>query len=243
VFSLRLLPVGRVVVVGSPALVHAVLTGSSDRFRAGAATARLLPFLGACSPLLLDGDEHRTQRRRLLRAFSAHGAAGDRPAIEAIVRRHVERWPRGRPFTSLPATRALAFEVVVRRAIGLVDVELDDLERRLQRLLNGQAKLAVWGSTHSRPRLGLDPQAVLERRLAALDAVLTAGMDGRIEVAACSPRWRVTATSLRSRSLRRCTSCERSRSSATRPPVQQRPGCFSCWLTTPPRPSRHATPR
>ncbi|MGH2947781.1 MAG: hypothetical protein ACRDPC_16270, partial [Solirubrobacteraceae bacterium] len=65
-FSLRLLPVGRVVVVGTPALVHDVLTGGSDRFRAGAATARLLPFLGPRSPLLLDGEAHRAQRRRLL---------------------------------------------------------------------------------------------------------------------------------------------------------------------------------
>ncbi|MGH2946269.1 MAG: cytochrome P450, partial [Solirubrobacteraceae bacterium] len=120
----------------------------------------------------------RAQRRRLLRAFSARGAAGDRRAIEAIVRRHVERWPRGRPFTTLPATRALAFEVVVRHAIGLRDVELEDLERRLQRLLKGQARLALWGPTLSRARWGHDPQAALERRLAALDAILSAGMRG-----------------------------------------------------------------
>lgn len=160
----------------------------------------------------------RAQRRRLLRAFSAHGAAGDRPVIEAIVRRHVERWPHGGRSRTLPATRAPAFEVVVRHATGLLDVELDELERRLQRLLKGQARLAVSGGTLSRPRLGLDPQAALGRRLAALDAVLSAGMDGPHRTAARSPRSSATVTSARCHTTRPCTSCARSRSSATRPP-------------------------
>jgi cytochrome P450 len=179
VFALRLVPVGRVVVVGSPPLVHEILTGDAARYRAGAATARLLPFLGDRSPLLLDGDDHRTQRRRLLGAFSPHGAAGDRPAIEAIVRRHVERWPRGRCFATLPATRALAFEVVVRHAVGLDDIDLGALEQRLQRLLAGPARLALWAPRLAPPARRLDPRTVLDRRLADLDAALAAAIARR----------------------------------------------------------------
>jgi len=107
--------VGRVVVVGTPVLVHHVLTGSCDRFRGRAATAWLLPFLGARSPLLLDGEAHR---RRLLRAFSAHGAAErlvdrrpDRPAwIPSAVGRDAvsaRRSPGGTAGAHPRRTRAL----------------------------------------------------------------------------------------------------------------------------------------
>ena len=175
VFSLRLMPVGDVVVVGSPALVHDVVTGDPDRFLAGAATGRLLPFLGARSPLLLDGEAHRVQRRRLLPVFSPHGAAGDRDAIEAVVRRHVERWPRGTRFATLPLTRSLAFEVVVRHAIGLREADRGELEDRLKRLLSGPARLALWAPHRSRALWLAGPRALLERRLSALDRALAEG--------------------------------------------------------------------
>src|SRR5438309_211260 len=71
-FTIRFYDGSPIVVVSEPDDVRAVFALGADEFEAGTDSAELLePFLGARSVLLMDGAEHRDERRRLQHAFQA----------------------------------------------------------------------------------------------------------------------------------------------------------------------------
>src|SRR5437016_3270947 len=70
-FSLNTVEIGRLVYVTREEDVKTVFTGDADVFHAGEGNALLKPVMGERSVLLLDGDEHLEQRRRMLPPF--HG--------------------------------------------------------------------------------------------------------------------------------------------------------------------------
>lgn len=172
-FALSILPVGRIVVVTDPAVLKEVFGGDPNVFRAGEATARLLPILGAGSILFADGEEHLRRRRRLLPVFHGEGLAGHTAWIAELAGRESDRWPLGRPFPLLPRMRSIAFEVISRLVLGpLEQPRVDELHVRLARMLSGASILASWRPW---PVRGLEPRGPwerLERRRRAVDELL-----------------------------------------------------------------------
>lgn len=156
-----------------------MLSGDREIFRAGAATSRLLPLLGERSLIVSDGDAHRERRRALLPAFGVRGIEPWRQTVRRIAREHVERWPRGRAFAVLPRTRQLAFDAVA--AILGVDVPhvRDRLMRSLDRLGSPPVLQAILMPAWRRHLGGLGPWALLDRRLAGIDALLRAALADR----------------------------------------------------------------
>lgn len=122
-FTIRVLPWGRAVVVEDPALVKQVFTGDPAVFHAGEGNSMLAPVLGDRSVLVLDEDEHLQARKRLLPPFHGESVRRYGEVVEEIVAEEIERWPLGTPFPLHPRMRAITLEVILRAVIGVSDPE------------------------------------------------------------------------------------------------------------------------
>ncbi len=69
IFSIRLGPGGRVVMIADPRIAKQVMAGDPEMFRAGDTNGLFRPVVGSHSILLLDGEEHLRHRRIMLPAF------------------------------------------------------------------------------------------------------------------------------------------------------------------------------
>jgi cytochrome P450 len=156
VFSMKIIPLGRVVAISDPALVKEVLTGPPDVFHAGDSNRRFLrPVLGSRGVLVLDGDEHLATRKRLLPPF--HGDAIRR--YETVIREETEKrvatWPIGKPIRMSRETRAITLEVIMRTVFGAGDApQLAELRRVLRRLTHITFVTSLW---YAAPWLGVLP--------------------------------------------------------------------------------------
>jgi cytochrome P450 len=172
-FTLSILPVGQLVVVTDPAALRKLFTGDPSIFRAGEATARLLPALGAGSILLADGEEHLRRRRRLLPLFHGESLASQADSIAEIAERELGRWPVGRRLPVLPRMRWIAFQVIARLVLGSVEPgRTAELQARLTRMLSGTSILASWYPWPARRGATRGPWAAFERRVGAVDELL-----------------------------------------------------------------------
>lgn len=172
-FTLRLLFVGTLVVVTNPVALKQIFTGDPAVFRAGEATAKLLPILGAGSILLADGEQHLRRRRRLLPVFHGEGLADHATWIAELVERECDRWPVGRPTKVLPRAGSVTFEVIARLVLGPMEqARVDELRARLTRMLSGTSILASWYPWPLREFRLRGPWARLEGRQQAVDELL-----------------------------------------------------------------------
>jgi cytochrome P450 len=146
VFTLRVMPWGRLVVINDRDLVRDVFTGDPAVLHAGEGNALLAPVIGRRSVLVLDEDEHLQARKTLLPPF--HGGAVNRfgETVERIVGDEIDRWPTGRPFPLHPRTRAITFEVILEAVIGVTDpVRLQALRRTLPATVEiGPLVMMMW---------------------------------------------------------------------------------------------------
>src|SRR5690348_2753150 len=178
VFTMRL-PLGMDMVhVSSPELVKAVFGGDSDVLRAGEANATILePLVGPHSVLVLDGPDHRRQRKLILPAFHGDRMRAWEAAIRDITRAEIARWPVGKPFALRPGMQSITLEVIVRVVFGVDGAERAD---ELRRLILTVARIGrnpfMLFATRDR-RLG--PNAPWARFIRARDA-LHAALDAEI---------------------------------------------------------------
>jgi cytochrome P450 family 135 len=156
VFSMKIIPLGRVVAISDPALIKEVLTGPPEVFHAGDSNRRFLrPVLGARGVLVLDEEEHMATRKRLLPPF--HGEAIRR--YEGVVREETEkrvaRWPVGTAIRMDRETRAITLEVIMRTVFGAGDSpQLAELRKVLGRVTHVTFVTSLW---YAAPALGLLP--------------------------------------------------------------------------------------
>ncbi len=93
-------------------------------------------FGAARSILSTDGSDHARFRRVLKRGYSRRYAEDRVPGLMDIVRREVSGWPRGSPFSVVPALRRIASEQVGVLATGVSPRPYgDDLTRFVHDLL------------------------------------------------------------------------------------------------------------
>jgi cytochrome P450 len=175
VFTVRLPLSGGVVNICDPQLIRTVFADRGDRLRAGEANIVLRPVLGSHSVLLLDGPDHKRQRKLMLPSF--HGERMQRygPLIAGITTRRVEGWPQGRGFALRPEFQAITLDVILRAVFGLDEGErLIHLRAALETLLaSGRNRLAMLPPLQ-RDLGGLSPWGRLMRRRAACDELLYA---------------------------------------------------------------------
>jgi cytochrome P450 len=109
VFTLRV--ADPIVFVADPAAVATI----PELGHAGSARRTVLPLASPRSLFGADEAEHRAFREAIEPRFRDI----DEDVIVAVARRHIARWPRGRPFRLLTAMRALADEVFARVVLRL----------------------------------------------------------------------------------------------------------------------------
>lgn len=126
VFTLRLVPGGRVVVVLTrPEHIRAVFTGSPKVLHTGEGNTILAAAMGENSLLVLDDDDHRRMRQQLMPAFHGHALRSYRSLVARLAADAADDWPVGTPIRVHDRMRALTLEIILQVVFGVTD------ERRL----------------------------------------------------------------------------------------------------------------
>ncbi|GAA2984305.1 cytochrome P450 [Actinokineospora diospyrosa] len=176
-FTIRLAAGRTAVVVSRPADIRAVFAGDPARFRAGEGNAILKPVMGEHSVLVLDGDEHLAQRKRLMPAFNGAALRGYDDMMTEVADAQVARWRPG-PFGAHRAMTAITLEIILRVVFGLADGERLTRLRPLITKVTDIGPLDLLGWTY--PRLTrVWPWRRNTATLAAADALLHAEIRDR----------------------------------------------------------------
>lgn len=139
IFSVRLGALKRCAMVADPDAAWRVLGGDPRVFRMGPTNRLFAPVLGERSLFLLDGEEHRHQRRLMAPAFHRQGVRRYGDLIEEIAAREMSSWPVGETFPLQDAMRRVTTESIVRIAIGVC---LPDNDAEIRRLVPAMLKIA-----------------------------------------------------------------------------------------------------
>lgn len=121
VFALRFANVGPVVVAATPDVLDKVVLADPDRSHAGEARRGVLPQASDRSTFGADGERHRTARARVEPPFRLPAVESHAREIDAVIDRHLDAWPEGRPFRLLSRLRTLTEELFVRVVLGVRD--------------------------------------------------------------------------------------------------------------------------
>jgi cytochrome P450 len=136
VFTVQLAPAGTAIVLTRPEHIKEVFAGTADTFHAGEGNAILGPIMGEHSVLLLDEEEHRVARKRVMSAFRGEAIAGWGPVLERLAAENVATWPVGRPFAVHPHMNDVSLEVMLRIVFGLTDeTRREEMRPLLQQLI------------------------------------------------------------------------------------------------------------
>ncbi len=142
VFSLRMWPVGFLVVVADPAEIRRVFQADPDQLRAGEGNGIMEPVAGPESVLLLDGKRHLNRRKLMLPPFHGERMSVYGDLISEIADEEIERWPIGEPFSAHTSMQAITLRVILRAVLGIEDAaRRADLEHLLPKLLSSPALL------------------------------------------------------------------------------------------------------
>jgi cytochrome P450 family 135 len=138
VFTIRLVPTSRVVVVLSrPEHIREVFSTPPSVMHAGEGNTALAPIMGQHSLLLVDDDDHVRLRRQLMPAFNGHALRGYSEMIAALARESVEKWPVGTPFRLHEQMRDLTLEVILQVVFGVTDSNrLDRLRPLVEKVVS-----------------------------------------------------------------------------------------------------------
>ncbi|MFF7633250.1 cytochrome P450 [Kitasatospora sp. NPDC008050] len=191
-FTLRVAPIGRLVVLCAPEDVRTVVLGGPQTYPVGENNALFEPLLGKRTVLALDGPMHRSERRRMMPAVHGERLARVVPLMEQLAAEEVARWPVGGTVTLVDRMRELTLRVIVRTVLGVEEpARLDRFVAALRQVVDIKTPdmlMWVW------PRLaGVGPWRRKARRLDHADELLfeeigrrrrDAGREGRPDVLA-----------------------------------------------------------
>jgi cytochrome P450 len=136
-FTLKVANEGTWVMTSDPEVVKQVFTGDPGLLHAGEGNRVLLPILGPNSVLLLDDDQHLSQRKLLLPPF--HGKRMQRygELMSELAAREIERWPLGEPYPLRPRMQAVTLEIILQTVFGESEgARHEHLRDELRRLLD-----------------------------------------------------------------------------------------------------------
>ncbi|HEY8583570.1 MAG TPA: cytochrome P450 [Capillimicrobium sp.] len=154
VFTVRIAQEGTWVFLAHPDAVKQVFTGDPEVLHAGQANRILRPWLGDHSVLLLDGQDHLSQRRLLLPPF--HGERMQRygELMTEVAEREVATWPLGEPLRLWPRMQAVTLEIIVRAIFG---AEAGERMTRLRERLRHSTEMTTdWRVMTAMATLGPD---------------------------------------------------------------------------------------
>jgi cytochrome P450 len=128
-FQLRIASQGTWLMVSNPAHVEEVFRADPDVLHAGEGNVILEPVLGSSSVLVLDGDEHREQRKLMLPAFNGRRMGQYAKLMSTVAAEEIKTWPRGEIQLLRPRMQALTLEIILRAVMGVTDTARRDALR------------------------------------------------------------------------------------------------------------------
>lgn len=171
-FTLRYTRFGTHVIVAHPDDVRLVFTGDHRVLHAGRGNALLEPILGRHSLLLVDGDEHVSQRAELQPAFRGDRSAEYAAVVAAATRRHTAAWQEAGTVSVQETALAISKEVILRIVLGVADDQVDRFSALIDDLM------AVVGTNAPLDERAKD--SLLMRRFDAARAALDAALEEHI---------------------------------------------------------------
>jgi cytochrome P450 len=121
-FAVWMPPFGRLVYVADPAEIKRIFTGDPANFHAGEANALVLEqVLGENSLLVLDEEEHLTERKRLLPHFHGESVRRYSETMAQLAAAEVESWPVGGFVGMRKAMQRIGLETILQAVIGVTD--------------------------------------------------------------------------------------------------------------------------
>jgi cytochrome P450 family 135 len=155
-FTLRIANEGTWVVTSNPDAIKQVFTGDPRLLHAGEANRILLPVLGPNSVLLLDDEQHLSQRKLMLPSFHGERMKRYGELMSSVAAEEIDRWPTGEPYRLRPRMQAMTLEIILRAVFGVSEgPRLERLRRELRRLLDISTK-PLYGAA----LMALGPQRV-----------------------------------------------------------------------------------
>jgi len=136
VFTLKILQLGKLVIVADPALIKEVFTGDATVLHAGEGNRILEPVAGPTSVLLLDEQPHLRQRKLLLPPMHGERMRVYGDLIAEITDRQIDAWPLNQPFQLHPSFYRITLQTIMRAVFGIEDgARLGRLGPALQKML------------------------------------------------------------------------------------------------------------
>ncbi|MBB4911626.1 cytochrome P450 [Actinophytocola algeriensis] len=145
-FTLRVAPIGRIVIVCRPEDVRTAALGSPEMFPIGENNLLFEPLVGRGSVLALDGAAHRVERKRMVPPFHGKRIAAVVSTMERLAEDEVASWPVGSTFTLVECMRRLTLKVIIRVVMGVEEPgRVADLSAALGRVLDVRTlDLLMW---------------------------------------------------------------------------------------------------
>ena len=142
VFSLKMWPLGLLVVVSEPEEIKRIFTGDPEVVQAGEGNAVTEPVAGPESILLLDGRRHLHTRKLMLPAFHGERIRVYGDLIGEVAEAEIDSWPLDTPFPIHPSMQTITLQVIIRAVFGIEDIERRaELERLIPKLIGSPALL------------------------------------------------------------------------------------------------------
>ena len=144
VFTIRLGAEPTLVFLADPEHVREVFTGDASVLHAGEGNRILLPFVGPRSVLLLDDEDHLSQRKLLLPPFHGERMRAYVETIRDVAEREVASWRPGTTLQLAPRMQAVTLQVIMRAVFGVREAaRLDTLGAALTRVLDQTTRAPV----------------------------------------------------------------------------------------------------
>jgi cytochrome P450 len=160
-FTVKFLYEGPTVFLSNPADVARLFTAEPGTVSGGEGRAWFGLVFGSRSLVVLDGEDHLTQRRLVMPAYHGDHVATFGDLISEVADEHVQRWPRKQPIELVQRMRAISLDVIMRASLGVRDPE------RLVQLRQSLRRVIDWTSDYRRmiPIAMMGPGLVSRLRL------------------------------------------------------------------------------
>jgi cytochrome P450 family 110 len=106
------------VVFSDPVAVRDLFTAPVDEVTVAEIAGVLKPVMGARSVMMIDGEPHRRERRRMMPPFRGGSVRTYGPTISESARAMIDRWREGERIEVLRELHAVTLDIIVRITLG-----------------------------------------------------------------------------------------------------------------------------
>ncbi|QAT84746.1 MULTISPECIES: cytochrome P450 [Myxococcaceae] len=167
------LPLGTVVVTGSPQVTQQIFAADPNIFEP-MAKVPMEPLIGENSLLLIGGDRHKRERRLIMPAFHGERMRTYGALMQEAALRQLEGKKPGATLTAQQITQAISMEVIIRAVFGVEGAaRVERFRHVLEAYLENYTPSLAMMPVLRRQFGGMGPWARFQRHAVELDVMLT----------------------------------------------------------------------